>query len=186
MLTFGHVHDLVAEALEDHFTEDPTMADANERARAARILVYLDRHVSSCDTCRGLSVDSEYSRVGEGLTPKVLGGRRVFPDLLIHQRTVQTCNLLAVEVKLREASRPLDGPDYEDSIKIEAMTGWIDGLPDGMEAYRIGLCLNLDRNRAEGWWTIRDTNVLHEHETFGSTPSPVLRRAFGAIVCEPG
>jgi len=124
----------------------------------------------------------------EVLVAGVLGDEPADPDLA--ETVDPSAELFDGPVEeageLREASRPLDGPDYEDSIKIEAMTGWIDGLPGGMEPYRVGLCLNLDGNSAEGWWTIWDPDVLHEHEVFGSAPSPVLRQAFGTIVCEPG
>lgn len=182
VLTFGHVHDLVDEALGAHFMEDQTMANANERTRVARMLVHLDRHVCACPICGGLNVDSEYSRVGAGLTNKELRGQRVFPDVLLHRRTVQTGNVLAVEVKLRESSRPGRGPDREDRIKIDAMTGWDHGLPDGIAPYAVGLCVNLAGNHAEGWWTVPGVGLWCEYETFGVGPSPLLMAAFDLVV----
>ncbi len=161
------------------------MATANERARVARILVHLDRHVRGCEFCRGLNVDSEYSRVGVGLTNKELGEQRVFPDLLLHRRTVQTGNVLAVEVKLRESSRPQAGPDTEDRIKIDEMTGLTDGLPDEMEPYSVGLCLNLDGNRAEGWWAVPKAELWCAYEKFSGEPPPVVVDGFGVVVWDP-
>jgi len=182
VLTLGHLHDLVEEALFAHFEGDHTMATANERARVARILVYLDRHVSSCEVCHGLNVDCEYSRVGVGLTNKMLQGQRVFPDLLLHGRTIQTGNVLAAEVKLRESSRPRRGPDRKDRFKIDAMTGQIDGLPAGFEPYSVGLCLNLDGNSAEGWWTVPKAVLRCEYEEFSATPSRALLASFKTII----
>jgi len=158
------------------------MATANERTRVARILVHLDRQVSGCEICRGLNVDSEYSRVGAGLKNKMLRGQRIFPDLLVHHRTVQTGNVLAAEVKLRKSSRPRRGPDREDRIKIDAMTGQIHGLPRGIEPYSVGLCLNLDDNRAEGWWAVPKAELRCEHEEFGTKPSRALLASFSTII----
>jgi len=182
MMTFGHLHDLVEEALFAHFAEDHTMATANERTRVARILVHLDRHVSNCPTCSGLNVDSEYSRVGGGLTNKEIRGQRAFPDLLLHSRTLQTENVLAAEIKLRESSRPRRGPDRDDRIRIDAMTGIEHGLPGGIAPYFAGLCLNLAGNTAEGWWTVPEAELRCEYERFGWGPSPLLVDAFDVIV----
>ncbi len=182
MMTLGHLHELVAEAPFAHFAEDLTMANANERTRVARILVHLDRHVSDCPTCGGLDVDSEYSRVGTGLTNKELRGQRVFPDLLLHQRTAQGCNVLAAEVKLRKSSRPRRGPDRRDWNKIEMMTGQEYGLPGAVAPYTVGLCLNLDGNSAEGWWTIPEVELQCEHEMFEYRPPPMLVGAFDHVV----
>lgn len=182
MLTFGHLHDLVTKVLSAHFAEDHTMATANERTRVARILVHLDRHVSSCLVCAGLNVDSEYSMVGIGLTHKELRGQRVLPDLLLHSRTVQTGNVLAAEIKLREASRPRGGPDREDRIKIDAMTGIEHGLPGGIAPYSVGLCLNLAGNTAEGWWIVPAANLWCEYVELGWGPSPMLADAFDLVV----
>ena len=76
MLTFGHVHDLVCDALHSHFIQDAVMENANERTRVARILVQLDRHMGACVSWARLDVDSEYSRIGAGLTNKELARRR--------------------------------------------------------------------------------------------------------------
>lgn len=184
MLTLRHLHDLVEEALFAHFAEDRTMATANERARVARILVHLDRHVSNCPTCSGLNVDCEYSRVGADFTNKEMNGRRAFPDLLVHRRTVQTANVLAAEVKLRESSRPRAGPDRSDWNKIEIMTGQQHGRPVGMGPYAVGLCMNLRDNSAEGWWTVPAMNLWREYEAFGLAPTPVMMSAFGTIIWE--
>lgn len=182
MVTLGHLHDLVAEALFAHFVEDRTMATANERTRVARILVHLDRHIANCPICEGLDVDSEYSRVGRGLANKELRGRRVFPDLLLHRRTVQLANVLAAEVKLRKSSLPRRGPDRGDWAKIKIITGQEYGLPDGIASYSVGLCLNLDGNSAEGWWTIPEAELRCEHERFGDRPPPMLLDAFDHVV----
>lgn len=185
MMTFGHLHDVIYGALVAHFVEDETMANANERTRVARILVQLDRHARACPICVELNVDSEYSRVGAGLTNKELNGERVFPDLLLHRRTVQTANVLAAEVKLRESSRPRAGPDREDQIKIDIMTGQQHGLPGGMAPYEVGLCLTLSHNSAEGWWTVPGADLWHEYEEFGWEPSPNLLDAFDVVLWEP-
>lgn len=186
VLTFGHLHDLVTEALFAHFAEDHTMATANERTRVVRLLVHVDRHVSGCPLCGALNVDSEYSRVGAGLANKELRGQRVFPDVLLHSRTVQTGNVLAAEVKLRESSRPRRGPDRDDRIKIDAMTGCDHGLPNGIAPYSVGLCLNLAGNSAEGWWTVPQVGLWCERETFGVGPSPMLMDAFDLVVWATG
>ena len=185
MLTFGHVHDLVYDALHSHFIQDAVMENANERTRVARILVQLDRHMGACVSCAGLDVDSEYSRIGAGLTNKELAGRRAFPDLLVHRRTVQTANVLAAEVKLRESSRPQAGPDRKDQVKIDIMTGHQHGLPAGMAPYEVGLCVTLRGNSAEGWWTVPTAGLWHEHEAFGSAPSLALMAAVHTIVWNP-
>lgn len=182
MLTFGHVRDVINSALLSHFNEDATMATANERTRVARILVHLDRHMSSCELCAGLNVDSEYSRVGAGFTNKELSGRRVFPDLLVHARTVQTANVLAAEVKLRVSSRPRTGPDHKDQVKIDIMTGHQFGIPAGVTPYKVGLCMNLNENSAEGWWTVPIADLWHEYETFGAPPSLAVLAASDTVV----
>ena len=174
MMTVGHLRDVVNRAVLAHFTEDPTMRTANERARAARLLVYVDRHVATCEICEGLHVDSEYSRVGGELTHKELNGHQVFPDLLIHRRTVQSANLLACEVKLRASSRPIAGPDHDDQVRIDMLTGVQDGRPDEMARYEVGLCISLDENIAEGWWTVPFAGLWHEREALASPPSASL------------
>ena len=182
MLTFGHVHDLIVEALNSHFTNDETMANANERARAARVLVLLDRHLVGCEICDGLNVDSEYSRVGVGLTHKQLRGDTVFPDILLHRRTLQSGNVLAVEFKLRENSRPRRGPDGDDAFRIDIMTGNDYGLPDQMAPYAAGLCLNMSGNTAEGWWTVPRAALWHEHERFALEPSSAIVDALDTVL----
>lgn len=163
-------------ALLSHFVHDQTMLTANERTRVARILIYLDRHISSCEVCTGLNVDSEYSRVGAEFTNKELSGRQTFPDLLIHKRTVQTANVLAAEVKLRMSSRPRRGPDHKDQRKIDIMTGFDHGLPEGMFPYQVGLCISLDGENAQGWWTSGAANLFQEHDSLTARPSATICR----------
>ena len=153
-LNFDVVHGVVVEAVRNHLADEPEMVNGNERARVARLLVHLDRLMQQDERFQGLSVDSEYSRVGAGLQSKEFRGRKMFPDLLIHTRTTQDLNLLAIEVKLRKSSRPRSGPDRVDQAKISAMTDVEWGRPREIAPYKMGLCLSLDGGSAEAWWTV--------------------------------
>jgi hypothetical protein len=93
-------------------------ADAAERAIAARLAAYLAPHFPKHQ------VDVEYNR--HGLDPKVVnlppncrggGARRIFPDVIVHQRGHGDENVLVIQIK-KETNRE---PRACDRAVIEAM-----------------------------------------------------------------
>jgi len=111
---------LVADALRLLFANDGFLleADVAERAIAARLATYMSAHF------RDHQVDVEYNR--HGLVPKEVGlpescrggGRkRIFPDVIVHQRGHDDENLLVIQIK-KETNRE---PRECDRAVIEAM-----------------------------------------------------------------
>ena len=150
-VTLAKVRDVLLLAVADHLRDD-RMGNVNERARVAQLLVALQRRMDESGEFRSLTVDSEYSVVGERHDPKFVALRRRYPDLIIHERGNPAGNVLVCEVKRRESSRPREGPDRQDARKIRQMVGLEQGLPPGIQPYRLGACVGLGESEAKVWW----------------------------------
>ena len=87
--------------------------DANERTICARLAMYLQ------SVFPGYDVDVEYNR--HGMDPKRIGvnpegdEELVYPDLVVHHRGNDDCNLLIIEVK--KSSNP--ETRHRDRAKLE-------------------------------------------------------------------
>jgi len=93
---------VVADSLNMLFEKDVFLleADAAERAIAAKLALYLAPHFPKHQ------VDVEYNR--HGLVPKAVhlpqdcrggGLKRIFPDLVVHQRGHDKENILVIQIK---------------------------------------------------------------------------------------
>ncbi len=110
----------VADALQSLFSDEGFLleADVAERAIAARLAAYLAPHFPKHQ------VDVEYNR--HGLEPKVVhlpahcrggGEKRIFPDVIVHQRGHDNENLLVIQIKKETNHEPRGC----DRAVIEAM-----------------------------------------------------------------
>jgi hypothetical protein len=119
-------------ARETHLLEK----DLGERVLTHRLAVHLEQQFSGWD------VDCDYNRLGERRLKLPKGsivstddnsGKSVFPDIVVHRRSVPE-NLLAVELRKAANHQPLD----HDRHKLRAMTD-----PHLWHAFRAGVLLML-------------------------------------------
>jgi len=110
--------------------------DFGERALTHRLAVYVERQFT------GWEVDCEYDRLGERTLLLPHGtivstddhlAKTVFPDIVVHQRTVPN-NLLAIELRKASNHQPIE----HDRLKLQAMTD-----PHVWFAYWIGVLLTV-------------------------------------------
>jgi hypothetical protein len=112
--------------------------DLGERTLTHRLAVHLESQFGGWD------VDCDYNRLGERRLRLPRGsivsteddiGKSVYPDIVVHRRTVPE-NLLAVEVRKAANHQPVE----HDQHKLRALTD-----PHLWFAYRIGLFLVLGK-----------------------------------------
>ena len=114
--------------------------DLGERTLTHRLAVHLERQFGGWD------VDCDYNRLGERTLRLPKGsivstddgnGKSVYPDIVVHRRTVPE-NLLAIEVRKASNHQP---PEH-DRHKLQGLTD-----PHLWFAYRIGVLLTLAKNK---------------------------------------
>jgi hypothetical protein len=117
--------------------------DLGERTLTHRLAVQIARQFPGWD------VDCDYNRLGDRTMLLPRGaivstddslGKSVYPDIVVHRRTVPN-NLLAVEVRKAANHQPLQ----HDLHKLMALTD-----PHLWFAYRIGVLLTLGRTGVSG------------------------------------
>jgi hypothetical protein len=134
--------DKVVSALSVFYARETFLLDKDvgERALTHRLAVYLEGPFGGWD------IDCDYNRLGERrlLLPKgtIIStdddiGKSVYPDIVVHRRTVPE-NLLAIEIRKAANFSALE----HDRHKLRALTD-----PHLWFAYRIGLLLVLGRKR---------------------------------------
>jgi hypothetical protein len=130
----------VVAALEEFYARETHLLekDIGERTLTHRLAVHIERQFGEWD------VDCDYDRLGER-TLRLPGGtivstddhfgKSVYPDIVVHRRSVPE-NLLAIE--LRKASNRQ--PPEHDKHKLRGLTD-----PHLWFAYRIGVLLTLGK-----------------------------------------
>lgn len=130
--------DKLVRALGDFYARETHLLDQDlgERTLTHRLAVHLEHRFPGWD------VDCDYNRLGERRLRLPKGsivstdddsGKSVFPDIVVHRRTVPE-NLLAIE--LRKATN--HQPGEHDRHKLRAMTD-----PHLWHAFRAGVLLTL-------------------------------------------
>lgn len=133
----------VVSALQEFYARETHLLDNDlgERTLTHRLAVHLERQFL------GLDVDCDYNRLGERTLLLPRGsivstddhlGKSVFPDIVVHRRSVPQ-NLLAIEVRKAANHQP---PEH-DRHKLRALTD-----PHRWFAYAIGIYLVLGRKSA--------------------------------------
>jgi hypothetical protein len=144
-LSWEEIENAVRSAAK-HLRMEPVLfsTDANERSISHRFAVHLE------PLFPGWNVDCEYNRVGLENNPKRLeveknevpvdnlDGSRVFPDIIIHQRGINTedANLLVIEVK-----KANNADSTNDPAKLTAFTG-----KESKVHYQYGLFVQFTEN----------------------------------------
>ena len=134
----------VVKAIEEFYVREGLLFDKDlgERALTHRLAVYLERQFD------GWEVDCDYNRLGERLLKMPHGtivstddelGKSIFPDIVVHRRTVPE-NLLAVEVRKATNHQPIE----HDQHKLRGMTD-----PLLWFAYRVGVLLVLGKGKVK-------------------------------------
>jgi hypothetical protein len=134
----------VVKAIEEFYAREGLLFDKDlgERALTHRMAVYLERQFD------GWEVDCDYNRLGERLLKMPHGtivstddelGKSIFPDIVVHRRTVPE-NLLAVEVRKATNHQPIE----HDQHKLRGMTD-----PLLWFAYRVGVLLVLGKGKVK-------------------------------------
>lgn len=134
----------VVKAIEEFYAREGLLFDKDlgERALTHRLAVYLERQFD------GWEVDCDYNRLGERLLKMPHGtivstddelGKSIFPDIVVHRRTVPE-NLLAVEVRKATNHQPIE----HDQHKLRGMTD-----PLLWFAYRVGVLLVLGKGKVK-------------------------------------
>ncbi len=130
--------DKVVRALDEFFAREGHLLDKDlgERALTHRLAVHLEHQFSGWD------VDCDYNRLGERRLKLPKGsivstdddsGKSVFPDIVVHHRSVPE-NLLAIELRKAANHQPVE----HDRHKLRAMTD-----PHLWHAFRAGVLLTL-------------------------------------------
>jgi len=130
--------DKVVRALREFFARESHLLDKDfgERVLTHRLAVHLENQFAGWD------VDCDYNRLGERRLklPKASivstdddSGKSVFPDIVVHRRTVPE-NLLAIELRKAINHQPVE----HDRHKLRAMTD-----PHLWHAFRAGVLLTL-------------------------------------------
>lgn len=138
------LYEKVRSALYGFFKSDCDLLDigANERSITHKLAEHLQRHF------KDLKVDCEYNRHGcdtKKLRSRVktidsddLEAKTVFPDIIVHRRRNDECNLLVIEAKKNNNTASLE----EDRCKLREFTrSRSDG---GCYEYKFGLLLVFD------------------------------------------
>src|SRR6202790_39605 len=131
----------VVTALQEFYAREAFLfeKDLGERTLTHRLAVHLEKQFS------GWEVDCDYNRLGERTLRLPHGtivstddalGKSVYPDIVVHRRTIPE-NLLAIEVRKAANHQP---PEH-DRHKLRAMTD-----PHLWHAYRAGVLLMLAKN----------------------------------------
>ena len=133
--------DKVVAALKEFYARDAFLFehDLGERTLTHRLAVHVERQFPDFD------VDCDFDRLG----PRTLNlprgaivstddhlGKSVYPDIVVHQRTVPN-NLLAIEVRKASNHQPVE----HDRHKLRALTD-----PHIWFAYWIGVLVTLGNN----------------------------------------
>jgi len=114
--------------------------DLGERVLTHRLAVHLENQFAGWD------VDCDYNRLGERRLKLPKGsivstdddsGKSVFPDIVVHHRSVPE-NLLAIELRKAANHQPME----HDRHKLRAMTD-----PHLWHAFRAGLLLTLAKKK---------------------------------------
>ena len=88
-------------------------------------------------------VDVEFNRLGKD--PKLsTKGRRIYPDIIVHQRKNSGKNLLAIELKKKK--RPGSGPDPDNLGRLKEFTKRSD------LRYAFGAAGNLGPKEWKSYW----------------------------------
>ena len=89
----------------------------------------------------GYDVDHEYNRHGVKVK-KMISGKLLIPDIVVHKEETDVKNLLAIEVKKGGE------PDEDDVVKLRELTS-----ATGSYRYAYGLFLGLEKDtQVERWW----------------------------------
>ena len=132
--------DKVVRALGEFYARETHLLDKDlgERVLTHRLAVHLENQFTGWD------VDCDYNRLGERRLRLPRGsivstdddsGKSVFPDIVVHHRTVPE-NLLAIELRKAANHQPIE----HDQHKLRAMTD-----PHLWHAFRAGVLLTLAR-----------------------------------------
>jgi hypothetical protein len=132
--------DKIVAALGEFYARETWLLehDLGERTLTHRVAVYLEKQFA------GWEVDCNYDRLGERTLRLPKGsivstddrlGKSIFPDIVVHRRSVPE-NLLAIEVRKATNHQP---PEH-DQHKLRALTD-----PHLWFAYRIGVYLVLGK-----------------------------------------
>jgi hypothetical protein len=162
--------DRVITALQELFAQESVLfeRDLGERALTHRLAVHVERQFPGWD------VDCDYDRLGERTLRMPHGtivstddhlAKSVYPDLVVHQRTIPN-NLLAIEVRKAINHQPVE----HDQRKLMALTD-----PRLWFAYAIGLLLTLGR-----------TTVTASEVYVGGVTDPALTVWFATRLKEAG
>jgi hypothetical protein len=130
--------DKVVRALGEFFARETHLLDKDlgERVLTHRLAVHLESQFAGWD------VDCDYNRLGERRLRLPKGsivstdddsGKSVFPDIVVHHRSVPE-NLLAIELRKAANHQPVE----HDRHKLRAMTD-----PHLWHAFRAGVLLTL-------------------------------------------
>jgi hypothetical protein len=135
---------------------EEVLGGVNERNNCARMSLYM-QHIADANNLQSYFADAEYNRMQDGKVKTILDGEykvvTINCDLILHSRgrEVSEDNLIAVEVKKREAKERDKSKDRE---RLRAMTKasydgvWAnDGIthPEHVCGYGLGVYVEIDR-----------------------------------------
>lgn len=133
--------DKIVAALKEFYAREAFLFehDLGERALTHRLAVHVERQFPDYE------VDCEFDRLGPRTLNMPRGsivstddhlGKSIYPDLVVHQRSVPS-NLLAIEIRKASNHQPVE----HDRHKLRALTD-----PHFWFAYWIGVLLTLGKN----------------------------------------
>ena len=162
--------DKVVSALGDFYARESQLfeKDLGEHTFNHRLAVHVEKQFGGWD------VDCDYNRLGERMLRLPRGtiistddgnGKSVFPDIVVHHRTIPE-SLLAIEVRKATNHQP---PEHEQH-KLRGLTD-----PHLWFAYQIGVLV-----------TLAKTNVASSEVYVGGAINPALSRWFSRRLKDAG
>ena len=117
-------------ALSRVYTEDAELLsdkiDVCERSLMHRFTHYFMEYAESGKDAfyEGLHVDGEYNRQGRDGCPKLRCGKPIYPDVIVHTRGDNRCNLCVIEFKKANNKETLMAQGFKNDVeKLEFLTG---------------------------------------------------------------
>jgi len=117
-------------ALSRVYAEDAELLSDNidvcERSLLHRFTHYFMEYVESGKDAfyEGLHVDGEYNRQGRDGCPKLRNGKPIYPDVIVHTRGDNKCNLCVIEFKKANNEASLKAQGFKEDVeKLKFLTG---------------------------------------------------------------
>ena len=159
----------ILSALSRVYAEDGELLSDNidvcERSLMHRFTHYFIELVESGKDSfyKGLHVDGEYNR--HGYNPKILHGKLIFPDVVLHQRGTDGRNICVIEFKKRLTESGKHRSQRANGRDVEKLRGMTIHLEDGGEfGYQWGVYIIFNAKSSSNKFAVVEMKWFHNGE----------------------